>query len=238
MTCVRRQRRRQQWRLRRCLCVFPFFIEPPLPVAATHPPIRLPAPRPQATYNATIPCFTTPQSVTLRSYMPTMLTLTVVAFFICAVFLVITAFILFACFAAVRGRQWSELTCCPRFAACTVRAGPYLFWVARLLLVITLVTEAYLYWGVGVCRTYLDTPNEVTASNHIEASVCVGLICFGAFLILAAACRPCLTGDAALIELTVVDADEADAEKNLAVKRTVYEIARTACSDILIATGP
>ena len=214
------------------------MLRPATSAASPSAPLFCLFPRSQATYNTTIPCFTTPQSVTLRTYMPTMLTLTVIAFFICTFFLVITAFILFVCFAAVRGRQWSELTCCPRVAACTVRAGPYTYWIARWLLVITLVAEAYLYWGVGACRTYLDTAKEVQASNQIEAAVCVGLVCFGAFIILSAVCRPCLTGDAALIDVTVVDADDADAEKNVTVKRTAYEIARTACSDILIAAGP
>ena len=74
-----------------------------------------------------------------------------VSFFVASFFLLMQAFLLYVCFSGVRGQAWSELTSCPRAAACVIRAGPYLFWISRICVFIALVAAGALYWGVGAC---------------------------------------------------------------------------------------
>ena len=87
-------------------------------------------------------------------------------------------------------------------------------------------------------NTYLNTPVDVAEAKNIGTCIIVGLVILGLFLFLGIICRPCLTGDAAMMDVPVIDADDADADVALADSTKGIRSAYRLRSDAVIAAGP
>lgn len=71
-----------------------------------------------------------------------------------------------------------------------------------------------------------------------QMSIIIGYIVFALFVIFGYTCRPCITGDAALTNVTVISADEADADSAVADRTGLLSMFAQGLSNASIAAGP